>query len=233
MTASTEDQSKKPLPWKKIAIGALVIGAIIAAYSLLPLNEWISSFQNWVKGYGALGWIIFIIVYAIATFALVPGALLTIAAGVIWGLWGFPIVVAGAVVGSAISFLVARYALFERVQKMLETRPKLRAVNDAISDEGWKVVFLLRLSPALPFSLQNWFLGITSVGFWSSQIATLVGILPGTLLYVWIGSLGGQAGDDMSTVKYIVFGVGLLATLAVTILVTRKAQEKLKQYTDT
>ena len=92
---------------------------------------------------------------------------------------------------------------------------------------------LLRLSPALPFSLQNWFLGLTSVGFWQSQIATFFGIMPGTLLYIWISSLGGEAaagGGDASLARYLALGVGLVATLAVTILVTKKAQQKLKEF---
>ncbi len=145
-------------------------------------------------------------------------------------MWGFPIVIIGATLGSALSFLAARYVFHDRVQEKVANYPKFDAVNQAIGDEGWKVVGLLRLSPALPFSLQNWFLGLTPVAFWPAQIATFFGIMPGTLLYVWIGSLGGQAaagGGDTSAIKYVIFGVGILATLLVTVLVTKKAQAKL------
>jgi len=229
MTETTK--TKKSLPWKKIAIGVAVLALIIVGYRLLPLQEWITSFQEWVKGFGVLGWFIFIVVYALTSFALLPGSFLTLAAGVIWGLWGFPIVVVGATLGSAMSFLAARFWFHDKVQHKVEAYPKFKAVNEAIGDEGWKVVGLLRLSPALPFSLQNWFLGITPVGFWPSQIATFFGIMPGTLLYVWIGSLGGAAaGDDMSIAKYVVGGLGILATLVVTIIVTKKANAKLKEY---
>ena len=215
----------------KIIIGVVAIAALIIAYRLLPLQDWISSFQEWVKGYGPLGWIIFIVVYALTAFVLIPGSFLTIAAGVIWGLWGFPIVIIGATLGSLLSFIAARYFFRERVQEKVSERPKFKAVSEAIGEEGWKVVFLLRLSPALPFSLQNWFLGITPVSLVGSQVATFFGIMPGTLLYVWIGSLGGAAGsDDMSLAKYVIFGLGLLATLIVTVLVTRKAQAKLKEF---
>ncbi len=227
MTPST----KNDVPWAKLAMGAGALIALIALYRLLPIAEWLDAFQNYVTGLGPMGWVIFVIVYALTALALLPGSILTLAAGLIWGLWAFPIVVAGAVLGSSLSFLAARYMFHDRVQEKVKQYPKFRAVNDAIGDEGWKVVGLMRLSPALPFSLQNWFLGITPVHFWPAQIATFFGILPGTLLYVWIGSLGGQvAGDGMSTIKWVIGGVGIAATLLVTVLVTRKAKEKMAAY---
>ena len=231
MTADSSTENRRT-PWKKIIIGLAVLGLMIVGYRLLPLQEWITAFQEWVQGFGIVGWFIFIVVYALTSFALVPGSFLTLAAGVIWGLWGFPIVIIGATLGSAISFLAARYMFMKRVQEKVAEYPRFNAVNLAIGEEGWKVVGLLRLSPALPFSLQNWFLGITPVGFWPSQIATFFGIMPGTLLYVWIGSLGGQAagGDDMSFAKWIIGGVGIAATLLVTVLVTKKANAKLKEF---
>ena len=226
--AITEDRRS---PWPKVLIGIAVLAALLFAYKALPVPEYVTSFQDWVKGYGVVGWFIFIVVYALTAFALIPGSLLTLAAGVIWGLGGFPIVIVGATIGSAISFLAARYLFKDRVQEKVAQYPKFRAVNEAIGEEGWKVVGLLRLSPALPFSLQNWFLGVTPVGFWPSQIATFFGIMPGTLLYVWIGSLGGQAaGDGMSTAKWVVGGLGIAATLLVTVIVTKKATAKLKEF---
>ena len=226
--AITEDRRS---PWPKVLIGIAVLAALLFAYKALPVQEYVTSFQDWVKGYGVVGWFIFIVVYALTAFALIPGSLRTLAAGVIWGLGGFPIVIVGATIGSAISFLAARYLFKDRVQEKVAQYPKFRAVNEAIGEEGWKVVGLLRLSPALPFSLQNWFLGVTPVGFWPSQIATFFGIMPGTLLYVWIGSLGGQAaGDGMSTAKWVVGGLGIAATLLVTVIVTKKATAKLKEF---
>ncbi len=221
----------KSMPWSKLILGLTALAALVFAYRMLPLQEWISAFQVWVQGFGLLGWLIFIVVYAVTAFMLVPGSFLTLAAGVIWGLGGFPIVITGATLGSAMSFLAARYLFHDKVQDKVKDYPKFRAVNDAIGEEGWKVVGLLRLSPALPFSLQNWFLGVTPVGFWPAQIATFFGIMPGTLLYVWIGSLGGSAASGgMSALKYGVFGIGILATLAVTWFVTKKAQAKLKEF---
>ena len=212
-----------------LAVGCVI--GLIALYSFLPIAEWIAVFQTWVKELGPLGWIVFVIVYAVSTFLLIPGSFLTLAAGVIWGLYGFPIVVLGACTASCASFLAARYMFHDMVQSKVAQYPKFNAVNQAIGEEGWKVVGLLRLSPALPFSLQNWFLGITPVGFMPSQIATFIGILPGTLLYIWIGSLGGDvATGETGTAKLVVLSVGLLATLWVTVIVTKKARDKLKEF---
>jgi len=217
--------------WGRLFLAALAVVALFAAYRYLPIADWVSSFQTWVQGYGVFGWAIFAVVYGVTTFALVPGSILTLAAGVAFGLWGVPVVVVGATIGSALSFLAARYIFHDRVQAKVAGYPRFSAVNEAIRDEGWRVVFLLRLSPALPFSLQNWFLGLTPVRFWPSQIATFFGIIPGTLLYVWIGSLGGQAGSgNMGWAQYAVAGIGILATLLVTIVVTKKARAKLQEF---
>jgi len=229
--SETGIQSSNRMGWGKMLMALALLVLLIIGYRTLPIDEWISTFQSWVQGYGMLGWLIFIVVYAVTTFALLPGSFLTLAAGVIWGLWAFPIVIVGATIGSAISFIAARHWFHDRVQEKVQSYPRFNAVNQAIGEEGWRVVALLRLSPALPFSLQNWFLGVTPVGFWPSQIATFFGIMPGTLLYIWIGSLGGQAaGDDMSIAKYVVGGLGLLATLVITIVVTKKANAKLKEF---
>ncbi|MGI9363765.1 MAG: TVP38/TMEM64 family protein [Rhizobiaceae bacterium] len=232
MTMADTETSKSRGFQKWIILGGAVC-LIVAAYAFLPIADWLAVFQNWVHGFGAAGWLIFIVVYALTSFALIPGSILTIGAGVAYGLWGFPLVVIGATLGSAISFLAARYVFHDKVQEKVSEYPRFRAVNEAIRDEGWRVVLLLRLSPALPFSLQNWFLGLMPVGFWPAQIATFFGIMPGTLLYVWVSSLGGEAasgGGDASFARYLVLGLGLLATLIVTIVVTRKAQQKLKEF---
>ena len=233
VTISAEQASRSNGHMKWIILAAL-IAIFAAAYIYLPISEWLTAFQDWVQGFGALGWAIFIAVYAITSFVLIPGSILTLGAGVAYGLWAFPLVVAGAVLASAMSFLAARYVFHDRVQEKVAQYPRFKAVNEAIRDEGWKVVLLLRLSPALPFSLQNWFLGLMPVGFWPAQIATLFGIMPGTLLYIWVASLGGEAAAggaaDASLLRYAVLGIGLLATLVVTIVVTRKAQQKLKEF---
>ena len=218
--------------WMKVVIGIGVVIGVIAAYSALPVAEWIEMFRAWVEAVGPVGWVVFALFYAFAVLALVPGSFITLAAGLAFGLWGFPVVVVGATLGAGMAFLAGRYLVRERVRSTIESRPKLRAVDAAIGEEGWKIVALMRFSPLVPFSLQNWVFGATSVGFWPYLISTFLGIMPGTLLYVWIGSLGGAAagGEEASTLKYVFFGVGILATLVVTLIVGRKANAKLKEH---
>ncbi len=193
------------------------------------MDEWINSFQIWVKDLGALGWIISIFGYAIASFFLIPGALLTITAGLAFGLWGFFIVVIGATIGASMSFLAARYLFRDSVEKTLSKRPLFNAINEAIKEEGWKVVGLMRFSPAMPFSLQNWLFGVTAVKFFPYFLATFFGIMPGTLLYVWIGSIGASAaGGEASNAKLAFLVVGIIATLVVTIFIGKKAKQKLE-----
>ena len=173
-----EMQRESPRGHMKWIMVTAAVAVFASAYVFLPISEWLVGFQSWVQAFGPLGWVIFIVVYALTAFFLIPGSILSIGAGVAYGLWGFPLVILGATLGSALSFLAARYVFHDRVQEKISHYPRFRAVNEAIRDEGWKVVILLRLSPALPFSLQNWFLGLTPVGFWPSQIATFFGIMP-------------------------------------------------------
>lgn len=210
----------------------VVIVAVFAMWYFLPVKEWITALREWTANQGVFGAAVFACVYAVASLVFFPGSVLTLAAGVAYGLAGFPVVVCGATLGAALSFLAGRYLFQDRVKALMEDKPKLKAVDSAVEDEGWKVVGLLRLSPAVPFNLQNWFFGVTSVGFWPYVLATFIGIMPGTLLYLWIGSLGGEAasGSSTSTLKYVFFGVGILATIGVTWFVGRKAKQKLDEY---
>ena len=217
--------------WVKVALGLAALALLVLVWRSLPVAEWIVAFRDWVAEQGLLGHIVFIIVYVIATVILAPAGLLTLAAGFAFGLWAFPTVIIGATMGLTLAFLIARYGVRGWVEKRAASSRMFRAVDKAIESEGWKIVGLMRLSPLVPFNLQNYFFGITGISFWSYVAASFFGIMPGTLLYVWIGSLGAAAGSsgEASTAKLIGLGVGLVATLAVTIIVSRKAQEKLRE----
>ena len=228
---SREGRSRaRSRPWGRYALVAAALLALVAAYQALPVQSWAAAYRAWLDGLGWMGWIAFTLIYAVATTALVPGAILTLAGGLAFGLRAFPLVVVGATAGAAASFLAARHLCRDKVRAMMADRPGLRAVDGAMREGDWKVVALLRLSPALPFSLQNWFLGTTSVRFWPQLWATFFGIMPGTLLYVWIGSVGGMAASGgASRATTVLLGVGVLATFAVTVAITRRAKAKLAE----
>lgn len=219
--------------WRLFVLIA-VIGALVAAWWLLPLSEWIEHFRDWVGQQGIWGHVIFAAVYAAATVALAPGALLTLAAGVAFGLKGFFTVVIGATIGAGLAFLVGRYFARGWVERQIEGSRVFQAIDKAIEADGWKIVGLVRLSPLVPFNLQNYFFGVTKVGFWAYLVTTFFGIMPGALLYVWIGSLGATAGagmaEEASLYRTVAYTVGLAATALVTFIVSKKARDKLKQF---
>ncbi|MBW3597529.1 MAG: DUF547 domain-containing protein, partial [Planctomycetes bacterium] len=136
--------------------------------------------------------------------------------------------------GAAVAFLIARYLARERVRRYLERSPRLAAVDEAIGQKGWKIVALLRLSPAVPFNLQNYLYGVTAVRFWPYVLASWIAMLPGTFLYVYLGSLGAaaaQEGPGASAGQWAMRIVGLLATVAVTVYITRLAQRAIREKT--
>lgn len=218
-------------PWQWAA-AVLAVAALVAGWFFLPVREWTESFQGWIEGLGAWGWLIFAGVYIVATVLLVPVSLLTIVAGLAFGLaTGFALVVVAATIGATFAFLISRYLAHDRVESLVAGRPKFKAVKAAVSEGGWKVVGLLRLSPVFPFNLQNWFYGITDVGLVHYVLATFFGIMPGTLLYVYLGAAGKAAsGDASGALQWAFFAVGLIATLVVAVIVTKKARAKLHEY---
>ena len=231
MMPAAEQAQRKPAPWTLIFV-AVVLIAVGAGWLLLPLREWLGLFERWITGLGAWGIALFTLVYVLATISLAPEWPLTIAAGLLYGAWGFPITLVTATIAASLAFLIARHFARDRVRSLLERRRVFSAIDDAVAEEGWKVVVLLRLSPAVPFNLQNYLFGVTAVSFYHFVAATFAGILPGTVLYAYLGMLGKVAASGAASggaLKWVFFGIGLFATLAVVILVTRKAIAKLKQ----
>lgn len=210
---------------------ALLLVAVAAGWFFLPTKDWIQQFSEWIKGFGVFGVIIFGVAYAVAVVALAPASPLTIAAGLAFGPWAFPLVLVAATAGATLAFLVARYVVRDKVKGLVEERPKFKAVDEAVSEDGWKIVGLLRLSPLVPFNLQNYFFGVTEVGLLPYVVATFVGIIPGTILYVYLGALGkaAGAGSGGGAMQWVFFGAGLVATAVVAFIITRKAKEKLKE----
>lgn len=221
---------------KLLALGLIVIG-LFATMKFLPVAQWLGKFNDWVGQMGLAGVFIFIGVYALATVLLAPGVILTVGAGFVFGLWkGFLTVSAGATLGASLAFLVARFIAREKIEAMARGNEKFRKIDRAIGEREAKLVFLLRLSPVIPFNLSNYFYGLTGVKFWPYVLASWIGMMPGTFLYVYLGTAGKAAvlaaagGEAMKHGwQYWTFlGVGLAATIAVTIWVTKIARDALR-----
>lgn len=235
-----ESEEKSGIPVRKMLVGVVVLallGGVI--FGGRQLAGYIPAFAEWVDSLGIWGPVAFILGYMVAAVAFVPGALLTLAAGAIFGLAkGTAYVFIGATLGACSAFLVGRYGARRFVEKKIEDSEKFAAIDRAVGKNGLKIVFLLRLSPAFPFNLLNYALGLTKVRFVDYAIACL-GMLPGTFLYVYYGYTAGtlaeavsKEGSERGMEGWIFLGVGLVATLVVTILVTRLAQKALKESTD-
>ncbi|MEO5764718.1 MAG: TVP38/TMEM64 family protein [Casimicrobiaceae bacterium] len=222
----------KPDALLKWGAGIGLLALLIGGWFLLPVGEWADAFQAWIEGLGPWGLVIFALVYIVATVALLPASVLTVVAGLAFGLAaGLAVVVVSATVGATLAFLIARHVAHDRVESLLAKRPKFKAVKAAVSEGGWKIVGLLRLSPVVPFGLQNYFYGVTDISLVQYVLATLFGIVPGTLLYVYLGSAGKAGGDGSWGVgQWGFFAAGLIATLIVVVIVTRQARAKLQEH---
>lgn len=215
--------------WKKlgIALGALALIAVLYLAGS-RLGGYVDSFQQWIESLGVWAPVVFILGYAVATVAFAPGSLLTLAAGAVFGLlWGTVYAFVGATLGASAAFLIARYAARGWVEKKLEDKPRFKKLDHSIGRDGGKIVALLRLAPVFPFVLLNYALGLTKVRFahyfWAS-----FAMLPGTLLYVYYGHVGRELAAGGNTVwDWVLLAVGLLAILAVTVIVSRKAKQAL------
>ena len=194
-----------------------------------------TEFITRLSGFGAWAPLAFVLGYILATVALVPGSILTLAAGALFGLWkGAVLAFVAATLGAAAAFLVGRHLARDFVHRRLGGDQRIAAIDRAIGDHGRKIVFLLRLSPAFPFNLLNYLLGLTTVRFTDYLIASL-GMLPGTFLYVYYGKIVGDvarlAGPNPvrgTPAYYAMLGVGLAATVTVVAVVTRAARRTLR-----
>jgi uncharacterized membrane protein YdjX (TVP38/TMEM64 family) len=210
-----------------------VVVALFAAHHVLPMDEWLRAFQSWVARQGAWGGVIYGVVYTLAAIAFVPGSLLTIGAGLVFGLlWGTVIVSVASTTAAALAFLIARYVARARVEALAKRNQKFRAIDQAIREKGWRVVALLRLSPLIPFNVSNYLYGLTPVAFGPYVLASWIAMLPATVLYVWIGAAGKAAADagggqGKSPLEWGLLGAGLVATAVVTVMITRTARRQL------
>jgi uncharacterized membrane protein YdjX (TVP38/TMEM64 family) len=219
-----------------LAKGALLLAGIALLLGLgRELGAALPRFAAWVEGLGAWGPVAFAVGYALAVVAFAPGSLLTLAAGAIFGLaLGTLTVMVAASLGASAAFLVARYLARGAVERRLGADPRFAAIDEAVGRQGRRIVFLLRLSPAFPFNLLNYALGLTRVRF-ADYLVACAGMLPGTLLYVYYGKLAGDVAalaggaPPRGAGYWAVLVLGLAATLAVTVLVTRTARRALRE----
>lgn len=220
------------VPWRLVILIAAVAGLALAAL-LLPVQQAIGDLVRWTGQIGWVGPIALGVFYVAACLLMLPGSVLSIGAGAVFGLWvGVATVSVASTLGATAAFLVGRYLARGWVANKLTHRPRFRAIDQAVGREGLKIVLLTRLSPAFPFNLQNYAYGLTDVPLWKYVLGSWVGMLPGTVLYVYIGavvlaSLEAAAGRQKTPLEWALLGVGLVMTVVLTAMITRIARRAL------
>ncbi len=217
----------------RLVLGVVTVVGLFLAFRFFHFGEVLKNMLEGIRGMGMWGPVVFLVTYIIATVLFIPGTILTLGAGVLYGpLAGSVLVSISATLGAFAAFLVGRYLARDWVQKKLEGKSKFKAVDEAVGREGGKIVLLTRLSPVFPFNLLNYAFGLTKVNAKAYFFASWIGMIPGTVMYVYIGSLIGSLaslgeGRTKTPLEWGFYGVGLIATVAVTVYVTKLARKAL------
>jgi uncharacterized membrane protein YdjX (TVP38/TMEM64 family) len=207
------------------------VSGLLFVLRQLPLDRWLSALTDPLLELGPWAPVAFGGLYVVATLLLVPGSLITAAVGAVFGIvLGTAVVSVASTLSAGLSFLIARHLARDSVRRRIEQSPKLLAIDEAIGREGWKIVGLMRLTPLVPFGPMNYLSGITSIPFWQFLLTSWLAMFPGTLMYVYLGSIGKEAISDREATAgdWVFRGLGLLATVAVTILISRMAQRAVR-----
>lgn len=210
--------------------------ALAAAFKYFNIQLLLRNSLDWIAGMGPSGPLIFVMIYILACVFFVPGSVLTLGAGLLFGvLKGSILVSIGATLGATAAFLTGRYFARGWVAQKTEGNLKFKAIEQAVAREGWKIVGLTRLSPVFPFNLLNYAFGLTPVSLRDYFFASWIGMMPGTVMYVYIGSLAGDLaglgaqGRARTPAEWALYAVGFAATAAVTVYVTRIARAALEK----
>jgi uncharacterized membrane protein YdjX (TVP38/TMEM64 family) len=213
----------------------IIAVVLVVALCFLPVKQYLIGVLEWTQSLGAWGPVFVAAFYVVACVLFLPGSVLTLGAGFLFGVpVGFLTVWIGANLGAWGAFLVGRTVAREWVGRKVAGNLKFAAIDEAVGREGFKIVLLVRLSPVFPFNLLNYALGLTKVSFRNYALASLIGMLPGTLMYVYFGSAARSLADvaagkvEGGMAGQVFFWVGLAATIAVALFVTRIARKSLK-----
>lgn len=235
--------------WARLAGAAILLLALAAGLYFVPwsdaeaMERLLEETRKQVDRFGYWGPVILIGLFVVATLLMLPSSLLTLLSGMIYGpILGLLVIMSATIVGSSLAFLVGRTLLRSRIERFAAKRPRFRALDRAIAERGLRIVILLRLTPIAPFNVLNYALSLTKVRLRQYMLGTLLGMLPGTALFVYLGSTarevaqlvsGEQAWGSGATLLF--FG-GLLVTAGLTIYLTfvarRALQAAMDQYPD-
>jgi uncharacterized membrane protein YdjX (TVP38/TMEM64 family) len=219
----------------RAAILVVIVAMAATGAYFLPIAQWTTVLADRARSTGSIGVVIFVAAYITATVALLPGSLLTLAAGFAYGpVWGLVVVSPASVAGATAAFLLGRTFLRDWAARKTSDSARVRAITRAVQHEGFKIVLLLRLSPLVPFNVLNYALSLSNVRLGTYVTASAIGMLPGTALYVYLGSLAPTAAQLSAAAqrggagRIGLYIAGLAATIAVVVIATRAANRALQ-----
>lgn len=215
---------------------AAAASAVVAALVALPVREAAAAAIEWTEGRGAWTGMLLVAIWVPAALLAIPGSVITLATGFALGLgWGVVVVSIGSTLGAAAAFLAGRTVARDRVRRRIADRPRFRALDRAVREEGLRIVLLARLSPVFPYNFQNYAWGVSGIGFGEYLLGSWLGMLPATVLFVYLGSgartvAAAAAGEGgRSPAETALFAIGLVATVLVVALVARAARRALER----
>jgi uncharacterized membrane protein YdjX (TVP38/TMEM64 family) len=219
----------------RAAVLVVIVAMAATGAYFLPIAQWTTVLADRARSTGSIGVVIFVAAYITATVALLPGSLLTLAAGFAYGpVWGLVVVSPASVAGATAAFLLGRTFLRDWAARKTRDSARVRAITRAVQHEGFKIVLLLRLSPLVPFNVLNYALSLSNVRLGTYVTASAIGMLPGTAMYVYLGSLAPTAAQLSAAAqrggagRIGLYIAGLAATIAVVVIATRAANRALQ-----
>ena len=231
--AEQPKESRKPgKRYLRIVLLCVILAGLSAALYLLPVKDYVVAVLEWTQGLGFWGPFFVAAFYILACVLLLPGGVITLATGFMFGVVIATITISiGSTLGACAAFLVGRTFARDWVRAKVSGRPKFEAIDKAVGQQGFKIVLLTRLCPIFPFNLQNYAYGLTGVKLWQYALASWIGMLPGTVAYCYIGSglrsltevASGKA--ESGWVELVFFWGGLGLTVIVVAVITRIAQK--------
>ena len=223
----------------RVVSGLVVLVALWLGIRVFDLSSALKEVISWIQDLGMLGAAIFVVLYVLACLLMVPGSILTLGAGAVYGVFSGTLLVSlSSVLGAVAAFLTGRHLARDWVARKLAGNARFAALDTALGRESWRIVLLARLSPLLPFNLLNYAFGLTRVSVRHYALASFVGMLPGTLFYVYLGSLAGDLsginanGSRHTPMEWTFYGVGLVVTIATVIYTAGLAKRAFDSRTD-
>lgn len=221
---------------RQVVVAALLLAAIVAVAAGWPLGPWIARAAAWVEQHRGIAGALFVAIYVLAAVLVVPGSILTLASGYLFGLpLGVALTSAGSMLGAAAAFLVGRFVARDWVEQRIAARPNFRALDAAMRHDGFVIMLLARLSPLIPYNLLNYGLSITAARFRDYLLASWIGMLPAIVVYVYTGSFAKSLATLASTGRaptwaaHSLLALGFAATVALAVLITRRATRILRE----